>query len=358
VLQANRFRMKKVLRLLLFPLAFLYILATEIRHFFFAAGILKSRSFKTPVITVGNLSTGGTGKSPMVDYLLKLLAQKYHAASLSRGYGRTTKGYVEVTSGIGVVQVGDEPLMLKMSNPAVPMAVDENRVEGITTLLKEHQGLNCVVLDDAFQHRYVKAGLNILLTTYQEPFYKDFVLPAGNLRELRKNAARAHIVVVTKCPAMDAVQMKTMRFKIGRYTRAHVFFAGIEYGRPCSLEGNAQIDLKDHSVLLVTGIARPEPLLAHCRKMALKMEHLAYPDHYSYKAADFKDIAQKFDSFAAENKVILTTHKDAVKWQAVAGHLPQALPVFYQPIRQVLLKDAEGFQALIENYVESNQPNR
>jgi len=348
----------KILRWLLLPFTLLYVLITQLRNFFFDLGVLPSKKFDVPVITVGNLSTGGTGKSPMVDALLKLLSQKFHPASLSRGYGRKTKGFVEVQPHAEVNTVGDEPLMLKVSNPNLPVVVDENRIHGIGLILEKYPSTDCIVLDDAFQHRYVKAGFTLLLTTYNDPFYRDYVLPVGNLRELRKNAARAQAIVVTKCPDLNARQMESMRQKLARYSTAHVFFAGTRYGSPVAITGGGTINLKDHSVLLVTGIARAQPLLEHTQQQALEVEHMAYPDHYLYKAADFKAIAQKFDSFAAANKVILTTHKDAVKWQAGAGHPYHALPVFYQPIRPVLLKDAEGFQALIENYVESNQPNR
>lgn len=350
----------KILRWLLFPFTILYVFITELRNFFFNIGVLPGKKFDVPVITVGNLSAGGTGKSPMVDYLLKLLSQKFSPASLSRGYGRNSKGFVQVQPHTSVEQAGDEPLMLKLSNPAVPVAVDENRVHGIEKLLQQQPSPNVVVLDDAFQHRYVKAGFNIMLSTWQQPFYNDYVLPTGRLRELRKNAARAQAVVVTKCPGLTEAQMQEARERIGRYTKAHVFFAGLQYGAPQSLNGQGSIDLKTHSMLLVTGIAQAGQLLEHCRKNAPQVEHLAYADHYSYKPADFKAIAQKFDSFAGENKVILTTHKDAVKWQAslADGTNPLShLPVYYQPI-QMVLADEPRFNALIEYYVESNQPNR
>lgn len=332
------------------------------RNFFFYLGVFPSKQFDIPVITVGNLNTGGTGKSPMAGHLLKLLSKKHKVALLSRGYGRKTKGFLEVQMGAKVEQTGDEPLMLKLSNAHLPVAVDENRVHGIETLLKQHKDLEVIVLDDAFQHRYVKAGLNIILTTYKAPFYSDFVLPSGNLRELRKNAARAQVIVVTKCPPdLKPDEMQAIRNRIKNYSGAYVFFAGIVYGQPVALQGGKSIDLKDHSVLLVTGIAAPQPLFDFCRQQAAEVQHLAFADHYSYKATDYTAIAQKFDSFAAANKVILTTHKDAVKWQgdlSAAGSALKALPVFYQPIEVVILDQPERFNALIQNYVESNQPNR
>lgn len=338
------------LRLLLFPFSLVFICATEFRHLLFTAGLLKQKKFKVPVFVVGNISTGGTGKSPMVDYLLKLIGKEGKPASLSRGYGRQTNGFYEVTLNSSATDAGDEPLMLKNANPEMGVFVDENRVRGIETILKTNPQVSCLVLDDAFQHRYVKPSCAIVLSQWQKPFYKDYVLPAGNLREMRKNVKRAHAIVMTKCPDLTDNQIDEAMADIGRYTNAKVFFSGLEYGTPSPVFDNKAWD-KPAEILLVTGIANADSLLEHCKTLYSKVHHLSFPDHYAYKEADFEQIAEKFNSFVAPKKAILTTHKDAVKWLGVMeSKAVKSLPVFYQPIQVKILGDEKEFNDLMLKY--------
>lgn len=350
----------QLLRYLLFPFSLIYIGITQLRHLLFTLGILKQRHFKVPVIVVGNLSTGGTGKSPMIDYLLKLLSVQFKSASLSRGYGRKSGGFAVVKPDSKTQLVGDEPVMLKMLNPAADIFVHENRVEGIEMILANQPATNVILLDDAFQHRYVKPGLAILLTTFDEPFYSDFVLPLGNLRELRNNAKRAQVIVVTKCPVLTNEQMEFIRKKISKYSSGKVFFAGIGYGKPVALFENFPFPDSIEQLLLVTGIAKPYSLSDQCRSIAQKVSHLAFKDHHAYTMADFNRIAENFNSFATQKKVVLTTHKDAVKWLEADDkilELLKKLPVFYQPMQMMIQNNPNEFNELILNYVRSTQPN-
>lgn len=350
----------KFLRFLLWPFALLYMLITELRNFFFDMGVLPSKFTGLPIITVGNLNTGGTGKSPMVDYLLKLLSAEFKPASVSRGYGRQSKGFAEVQVHSAVEQVGDEPLMLKLLNPNHGVFVSENRLLAIDKI-QTQSAANVVVLDDAYQHRYVKAGLTIMLTTYHDLFYNDFVLPMGNLRERRKNAQRAQIIVVTKCPLdLSQADKNNCRSKITRYSKASVFFAGLRYGDPLPLFDTNPL-FKPKNVLIVTGIANGSALAQYCKTVYQGIEHISYPDHHTYKPADFVSITQKLYSFAGPDKAIITTHKDAVKW--MEGHkqnkqLFEAVPVFYQPVEMVMLDSGDIFNDHVLNYVRANKSNR
>lgn len=349
------------LRFLLFPFSLIFIGVTELRSLMFSLGIMKQKAFKLPVIVVGNLSTGGTGKSPMIDHLTKLLAKESKPASLSRGYGRTSKEFQEVKLDSKSQLVGDEPLMLKQLNPKVDVFVDRKRVEGIERILSVKPEINVFLLDDAFQHRHVKPGLAILLSTFEDPFYSDFVLPSGNLRELRKNANRAQIIVVTKCPDLTVQQMEVCKAKIQRYSKAKVFFSGINYGQPISLFGAQTLPENTANILLLTGIANANSLVSHCKSKFQLVEHLSFGDHHSYKAPDFNRLTDNFNSFASEKKIVLTTHKDAVKLLEAdkqSLEILKKLPIFYQPIQMEILNDQNEFNELILNYVRSTQPNR
>ncbi|HYG52917.1 MAG TPA: tetraacyldisaccharide 4'-kinase [Flavobacteriales bacterium] len=344
------------LRFLLFPFSLVFICATEFRHLLFRIKLLKQKKFGVPVIVVGNLSTGGTGKSPMVDYLLKLLVRDGRPVSLSRGYGRKTKGFYEVSLNSSATDTGDEPLMLKSANPSTGVFVDENRVRGIERILKTNAATSCVILDDAFQHRYVKPSCAILLTQWSNPFYKDYVLPVGNLRELRKNANRADIVIMTKCPALTDDQMDEAVADVERYSNAKVFFSRLEYGKPIGVFDNKTLEEKPDEILLVTGIARAGFLLEYCKGLYSKVHHLEFSDHYVYKQSDFERIAENFNRFVAPKKAILTTHKDAVKWLGVVeSKAIKPFPVFYQPINIKIIGKEKEFNDLMLKYARKAQ---
>ena len=354
--------MKKILRLLLLPFTLIYVFITEIRNFFFNIGILPSRQPAIPVICVGNLSTGGTGKTPMVEFLVKILGKEFKIATLSRGYGRKTKGFREVQVADSATETGDEPLQIKKKFPEMPVFVDENRLRGIETILTKRPETQVMLMDDAFQHRYVKAGKNIMLTTYQHPFYRDLVLPAGNLRELRRNAQRADVVVVTKCPVtLSESEQMQIRNAIGKYTRAHVFFSFIHYAepRPVWENGTGWQPGYDH-LLLVTGIANPKELLHKASEYSSSVKHLPFADHHVFSAKDIDEIAGIFGSFASGKNAVLTTEKDAVRLRSMSENslkMLNGLPMFYQPVEFTILDNPNGFRQLVIDYVGKNTGN-
>ncbi len=285
------------------PLSWPYAAITAVRNWAFDRGILKSTSFDIPIITVGNLSTGGTGKTPMVSLLLK--HSKGNLAVLSRGYGRKTKGFQEVSVDNTVYEVGDEPLEQKRKFPEVIVAVCEDRVAGIETLLKNYPDLQGIILDDAFQHRYVKSSAQLVLTPYVQRFTKDYVLPAGNLRESAHGAERATAIVVTKCPLeLSQEEKQRIRIEIASYSQAPVFFSTLNYSE------NAQWSSKD-KYLVVTGIENPTPLHNHLLGKGFSFESIQFPDHHNFTASDI----QKIEAKARDSKAsaIITTAKDITR---------------------------------------------
>lgn len=285
------------------PLSWLYAAITAVRNWAFDRGVLKSTSFDLPIITVGNLSTGGTGKTPMVSLLLKHSSGK--VAVLSRGYGRKTKGFLEVSTESTVKEVGDEPLEQKRKFPEVIVAVCEDRVAGIEALLKTYPGLQGILLDDAFQHRYVNPSAQLVLTPYEQRFTKDYVLPAGNLRESAYGAERATAIVVTKSPLeLSQEEKQRIREEMASYSKAPVFFSTLEYSE------NAKLSSEDKH-LVVTGIENPTPLYNYLTDRGFSFEAIQFPDHHNFTASDI----QKIEAKARDKKAsaIITTAKDITR---------------------------------------------
>lgn len=314
----------KLLRFLLFPFAVLYDVITRVRNWFFNVGVLKSTSFEIPVIAVGNLSVGGTGKSPQIEYLMRLLKGNYRIAVLSRGYKRKTKGFQIVSDTHTAEDVGDEPLQFyKKFKENVIVAVDANRTNGIQQLLQSKNPPEIVLLDDAFQHRKVTASSYILLTKYNDLFVNDFLLPTGNLRESRRGAKRASVIVVTKCPEnlSKSEQEKIVR-KLNPKPYQKVFFTTIAYDE--NLKGTEELaisDLKDKEVLLVTGIANPKPLLNFLKEKEVSFKHLNFPDHHNFTQQDISTIKKTFDELPSEQKIMLTTEKDYMRLEGKVDNL-------------------------------------
>jgi len=305
----------KLVRFLLFPFAILYDVITTIRNFLFDKGVLKATSFKIPVITVGNLSVGGTGKTPQIEYLARLLKTPQQIAILSRGYGRKSKGFIQIKPNDDCIKVGDEPLQYAKKFTDVIVAVDENRAHGITTLLSLKNPPKVVLLDDAYQHRKVKASTTILLTKYNDLYVDDFLLPTGNLRESRRGAKRADVIIVTKCSLdlKEATQQKITQ-KLNPKSYQKVFFTGISYAN--RLKGAKDIlvkDLKKYEVLLLTGIANPKPLTQFLEEKNITFKHLAFPDHHYFTEKDIRKINDTFNTIITNHKIILTTEKDFVR---------------------------------------------
>jgi len=356
-------------RILLYPLSVVYRVVIAVRNTLFDGGILKSKKFPIWVISVGNLSVGGTGKSPHIEYLLRLLGKlpeyknlKFspeHTAILSRGYGRNTSGFLEVTENSTAQEVGDEPMQMRWKFKDVHIAVDENRVKGINKLLEINKDINLVLLDDAFQHRYVKSSLSILLTNFHRPFYEDSMMPTGTLREPKGGYRRADIIIVTRTPydLLD-VEKKMIVKKINPYPHQKVFFSSVIYQEMTPVYDAALIGkriTKDTTVVLLTGIANANDFRKHVQKAAKEVIHINYPDHHWYSLVEIMKMIDIFNNIQSEDKIILTTEKDAARLHqaSITEHL-EKLPVFYTPI-QVKVKDEEAFQAEIIRQLGSYQ---
>lgn len=327
----------KFLRYFLFPFSVLYGCMMSVRNFLYNINSLKSKSFPVPIICVGNLNTGGTGKSPMIELLMKTLKDKHQLATLSRGYKRITDGFLEVQPHHTSSEVGDEPLQFKINFPEITVAVDANRQRGISELLKKHPQLDLILLDDAFQHRKVKPSLSILLTTYDDLYTKDFVLPAGNLREFPAGARRAQLIIVTKCPAtLSAEEQTKIRQQLQPKPHQHLLFSTIFYSDFVKSE-TERVELASFDDFsLVTGIANPKPLVSHLKSLHKNFEHIQYPDHHEFSESELEKLRKK--------SKLLTTQKDFMRLKSKL----KTDQVFYIPIETQILNQP-GF---LENYLE------
>lgn len=341
--------MLRSFRYLLFPLSLIYGGIVWLRNWLYDKNILKSASFNFPIICVGNIATGGTGKTPMTEYLIRLLRQQYKTATLSRGYKRKTKGYAIADENTTALEIGDEPMQFHNKFKDVAVAVGEERLVAIPQLLHDRPQTQAILLDDAFQHRTVKAGLNIVLTAYNNLFTRDLMLPAGDLRDVKASMQRADIIVVTKCKTGLTVEEKqSIAKEIKPLPHQTVFFTEIAYAAPYHLFNNSSVNISaDTNVLLVCGIANPKPLKDY---MAAKMntyDLLRYPDHHIFNSDDLAEIKKQFEKIKSTNKIIVTTEKDAVRLVKFEQELKE-YPVYVLPIEHRFLFD-EG--ALFENRV-------
>ena len=328
------------IRIILFPVVPIYYLITWFRNWLYDVGIKSSKSYDFPVICVGNLSTGGTGKTPMIEYLVRLLKDEKHLATLSRGYKRKTKGFVLADQNANADTIGDEPFQFHKKFEKLTVAVDENRQNGIAELRSLKPQPEVVLLDDAFQHRKVKAGFNILLTSYTNLYYKDIVLPTGNLREPRSGAKRADLVVVTKCKkdiSEIEKQLITSKLKLKNYQQ--LFFSYVDYASEVISEFDELELTKLPKFTLVTGIANAKPLVNFLKEKGLDFEHLEYSDHYNFKASDIEALALK--------QLIITTEKDFVR---LSYHDNLNNKLYYLPI-QIKIDKAEVFNTAIKSFV-------
>ena len=303
-----------ILRFILFPFTLIYDFVTRIRNYCYDFGLFKSIHFDIPIIAVGNLSVGGTGKTPLIEYLIRSLQHKYKIAILSRGYKRKTKGFIFLDHTHTSEDVGDEPLQFFKKFKKINVAVDENRVNGIQKL-KQKEPLDIILLDDAFQHRKVKASCYILLTKYEDLYTDDFILPTGNLRESKNGAKRAHIIIVTKCPtALTSEKKEEVIRKLNVSSEQHVFFSNISYHKKTSGKLNIPTEaLSDYEILLLTGIANPTPLVSFLKEKGSKVHHLKYSDHHHFTKKEIDVITAKFDALTSKKKILLTTEKDYMR---------------------------------------------
>ena len=349
----------KSFRILLLPFALLYWFVISIRNWLYKKNIFRSTSFGLPVICVGNLSVGGTGKSPMVEYLVEMLKDIFKIATLSRGYKRKTKGYSLANDNSTALEIGDEPMQFHLKFPDLPVAVGEKRIEAIPQLLHDRPETQAIILDDAFQHRALKAGLNILLTEYNNLFVHDFYLPAGDLRDLKSSYKRAEIIVVTKCKEdLTEVEKKRINMEIKPVPGQQVFFAAIEYGEIYHIKAKRTSSLSEKKeVLLVTGIANPGPLKKLLEEQSKTYYLMQYPDHHIFTIDDLNEIKKKFDSIQANSKMILTTEKDAVRLEKFQKDITD-LPLYVIPVRhRFLFGEGEKFNELVIGFIKKFSKN-
>lgn len=339
-----------LLRKILFPFAILYGFITSIRNFLFDKGILKSYSFDIPIIAVGNLSVGGTGKTPQIEYLFRLLSPKFKVATLSRGYKRQSKGFILADSTSNAEILGDEPFQFYEKFKDIQVAVDADRKNGIEKLLSETEKPEVILLDDAFQHRKVKAGFYVLLTSYGDLYSDDFMLPTGNLRESKRGAKRADLVIVTKCPSnLSLDEQNRIKTKLKLESIQDLYFSYINYDEFIYSESKSMKveEVRNVDKLLLAGIAKPEPFFGYLQQE--NDEQLVYPDHHHFTEKDIIEIKNK-----SQNKIIITTEKDFVR---LKGRIPNK-QLFYLPIRSLFLSASEKFDKTITNYVGTSTRNR
>ncbi len=345
----------KSFRILLLPLALLYGVIIIIRNFLYNKKYLRSAEFNLPLICIGNLVVGGTGKSPMVEYLIELLYPQFRIATLSRGYKRKTKGYALAKENTTALEIGDEPMQFHLKYPELPVAVGEERIVAIPQILHDKPDTQAIILDDAFQHREVKAGFNILLTAYGDLYTSDFFMPTGDLRDQPSSASRANIIVVTKCPAQLAeVEKKKIIDELDPLSGQQVFFTAIEYGTPYHILSKAQQQITQQvEVLLVCGIANPKPLKQYLLEHASTYFQIDYNDHHIFRIDDLKDIRNKFEAISAQQKMIVTTEKDAVRLMKFSDQLQQ-LPLYVLPIKHKFLFGAgQQFNDAVINFINN-----
>ncbi|TSJ40445.1 tetraacyldisaccharide 4'-kinase [Mucilaginibacter corticis] len=342
----------KYLRLLLFPFSLIYGLIVMVRNWCYDTGAFKSHEFDLPVIAVGNLTIGGAGKSPMTEYLIRLLKQDYKPATLSRGYGRETKGFKIASSTATASRVGDEPAQFKHTFPDITVAVCEKRVDGIEQLKADH---DLIILDDAYQHRAVKPGLSILLFDYNSLDASHLVLPAGNYREPFSGRWRADVIIISKCPEdLDEAMQDSIAAGMALLPWQQLYFTTISYMRLHDMDGNPSMTVidKDTTVFLLTGIANATPLLAHIKKQTINVIHHNYPDHHRFSLKNITKLADEFAACASQKKVIVTTEKDAQRLgEQELLPLIKRLPVLVMPIGVMFLEDQQQFDQFVIEYV-------
>jgi tetraacyldisaccharide 4'-kinase len=349
----------KTLRWLLFPFSLLYGLVVIIRNWFYDAGILKSRHFTFPVICVGNLEVGGAGKSPMTEYLIRLFKGNHQLATLSRGYGRETKGFLVASSATTAAQIGDEPAQFKHKFSDITVAVCADRVDGIRGLRPLH---NLIILDDGYQHRAVKPGFSILLFDYGKIDQPHILLPTGNMREPFSGRWRAEVLVVTKCPPeLSSVEQTRIADRLQPLPFQSLFFSTIDYQPLQDIKGKKSdlIIHPDTTVFLLTGIANPLPLERHIREYSQNIVHHKYADHHRFSLKNISKLADEFSACTTQKKVIITTEKDA---QRLLEHdLQRAvkqLPILVLPVAVGFLDNSgPQFDNLVKEYVREHSAN-
>lgn len=344
------------LRFFLFPFALIYGGIVLLRNWLYDRKIFRPAKFNLPVICIGNLSLGGTGKTPHTEYLIRLLRDRYKLATLSRGFGRKEQTFRIADKDATAENLGDEPLQYYYKfGESIAVAVEANRVLGVMDICSKRPETNLILLDDAFQHRKIEAGLSILLTRYDKPFYEDYILPVGNLREFRHAQKRADIIVVTKCPDFNQINRQHVIEKLKPQKNQHVFFSRIRYGQLQSMAEKGTVDERlSWQIILVTGIADAQPLVKHLSEKNELIHHFEYRDHHRFTAENLAEIHNLFDKFASPQTLLVTTEKDAMRLLGLRKQLNMdSYPWYYQSI-EVDIDKAHDFDKLILEYAEKN----
>ena len=343
------------------PLAWIYKQIVSLRNKFFDWHILISLSYPIPIISIGNLTVGGTGKTPHAEYLIELLKDKFPIAVLSRGYKRKSRGFILGNSQTLISQIGDEPYQMLHKYPEISVAVDESRCHGVECLMREKSNLQVILLDDAFQHRYIKPGLSILLVDYHRPIFQDQMLPAGRLREPVQEKQRANIIIVSKCPSqMSSTEQEEWTKNISLEKGQTIFFTTLQYGNIYALFATAikkeLTFLANKHVLLLAGIALPAPLIEELSKYTPHITTILYPDHHCFKSSDIRHINQTFSRLPANERMVITTEKDAVRLLPCTNLSKEIKSCLYVlPIKVKFLNNTqESFNQNIINYVREN----
>jgi tetraacyldisaccharide 4'-kinase len=354
--------------ILLYPLSLIYGAITGFRNFMFNSGILTQHEFRLPVICVGNITVGGTGKTPHTEYLVELLSSRFHVATLSRGYLRKSTGFRIASSSDDVTMIGDEPLQIHIKFPEVTVAVDRDRVNGVNSIIKEKPETEVIILDDGFQHRRIIPGLSILLTDYSRLMINDHLLPYGRLRESVSNMNRADIIIISKSPEnISPIQRRIIVKEINKAAYQNLYFTYLEYNDPIpvftksagqELSFTGQKNEKA-GIVLVTGIANPLPLKEYLAKYFKEIAHISFPDHHKFTEKDITKVTTAFNNLGSAEKFIITTEKDAVRLREFTN-IAEIIrsSTYYIPVGiRFLNDDKDEFDNLIFDYVRKNKRN-
>lgn len=360
--------MKNDRNILLYPFSLIYGAVSGIRNFMYNTGILPHREFRLPVICIGNITAGGTGKTPHTEYLIELLGKSFRVATLSRGYRRKSNGFRIASLSDSVSEIGDEPMQIYKKFPGITVSVDRNRVNGINSIIKEKPETEVIILDDGFQHRSLTPGFTILLTDFNRLMIHDHLLPYGRLRENITNMSRADIIIVTKSPLeISPIQRRIIVKEINKAPYQNLYFTSFEYKNPVPVFEESvvrEISLSKQNkdkcgIVLVTGIVNPVPLKEYLSGYFKEINHLSFPDHHKFSEKDIASIISAFNDLGSAEKFIITTEKDAVRLREFSNIAePYRFSAFYVPVRVIFLNEnKDEFDNLILEYVRKNKRN-
>lgn len=354
--------------ILLYPFSIIYGIITGFRNFLYNSGVLKSFEFPLPVICIGNITVGGTGKTPHTEYLADLLSREFRVAVLSRGYKRKTRGFLVADSNSKHTDTGDEPLQMFRKLKRVMVAVDANRVEGVREIMRRFPDTQVILLDDAYQHRKITPGFTILLSDYDRLFIRDKMLPYGNLREYPRNMDRADVILITKCPEnLSPIDRRIIVKDVNKSAYQNLYFTSIAYSDPLPVYGDpvprpeilSPVNKEHRSAVLVTGIANPDPLLKYLEPFFSNIVHIRFDDHHSFTTDDIERIKEAWKILQSTEKYVLTTEKDSVRLMEFSNIAePLKSSFYYIPAGiRFLNDDKDEFDNLITDYVRKNKRN-